>query len=231
MIGSIPGVGSGGAALDAAKPGGVMGKDEFLQLLVAQLKNQDPMNPMNSEEFAPQLAQFSSLEQLIQINETLTGQEGMSSAVVDIMNASSALGVIGKDVLAVGDAVRITGSGEESVTVGVGGQGGNGTLRILDENGKEVGSRDLGFVGGGRQEIVLGNAAKDLDPGHYRYEVEVVDDAGNPVELQTFTRVQIDGVRYGPGGPVLISGTLEIPLSSVVEVITRDQNEPRSNEP
>lgn len=222
MIGSLTGAGGAASAEQASQPGGIMGKDEFLQLLVAQLKNQDPMNPMNSEEFAAQLAQFSSLEQLIEINDTLDGQEGMNAAVVDIMNASSALGVIGKEVLATGDSVAVDGSGTESVTIGVGGSGGTGVLRILDENGTEVGSRELGFVGPGRQEIVLGDAAAELDPGAYRYEVTVLNEAGGSVEVQTFARVQIDGVRYGPGGPVLISGNLEIPLASVVEVVTRD---------
>ncbi len=224
MTDSILGVGAGaaGAAAAPTNPGGLLGKDEFLQLLVAQLKNQDPMNPMNSEEFAAQLAQFSSLEQLMNINETLQGQEGMNSALVEIMNASSALGVIGKEVLAAGDQVAITGEGTESVTVGVGGTGGNGILKILDEHGAEVGSREIGYVGPGRQEIEVGDAADGLGPGNYRYVVEVVGDEGGAVDVQTFTRVQIDGVRYGPGGPVLISGTLEIPLASVVEVITRD---------
>ena len=222
MIGSLTGAGSAGAVAQEAKAGGLMGKDEFLQLLVAQLKNQDPMNPMNSEEFASQLAQFSSVEQLIEINDTLAGQEGMNAAVVEIMNASSALGVIGKEVLATGDTVEVRGSGSESVTIGVDGAGGAGVLRILDQDGKEVGTRELGHVGPGRQEIALGEAASGLDPGVYSYEVTVLNEAGGSVEVQTFARVQIDGVRYGPGGPVLISGNLEIPLASVVEVVTRD---------
>jgi len=50
---------------------GQIGQEEFLNLLVHQLQNQDPLNPMKSEEFAVQLAQFSSLEQLIQINKNL----------------------------------------------------------------------------------------------------------------------------------------------------------------
>jgi flagellar hook assembly protein FlgD len=145
----------------------------------------------------------------------------MDAAVVDIMNASSALGVIGKEVLAAGQSVQVSGSGDESVTIGVGGTGGAGVLTIYDENGVEVGSRELGQVGPGRQEITLGAAATDLEPGLYSYEVTIVDDAGSPVDVQAFARVNIDGVRYGPGGPVLISGNLEIPLSSVVEVITR----------
>ena len=223
MIDAIQGGAASAAAAETAKPGGAMGKDEFLQLLVAQLKHQDPLNPMNAEEFAAQLAQFSSVEQLIQMNETLAGQEEMNAALVDVMNASSALGIIGQDVLAAGSGVEVTGSGEESVTVGIGGDGWTGVLTLLDQDGQVVGERELGSLGPGRQEIALGEAASGLEPGQYSYRVEVSDAAGETVEVQTFTHVQIDGVRYGPGGPVLISGNLEIPLSDVVEVIARDQ--------
>ncbi len=52
--------------------------DEFLQLLVAQLKNQDPMNPVDNQQFLTQLATFSSLEQLISINSAVTKIAGAS---------------------------------------------------------------------------------------------------------------------------------------------------------
>ena len=51
----------------------VMGKDDFLQLLVTQLGNQDPLNPMDGKDFAAQLAQFSSVEQLMNIGDVLAG--------------------------------------------------------------------------------------------------------------------------------------------------------------
>ncbi len=53
-------------------PGGAMGKDQFLQLLVAQMKNQDPTSPMDGTQMASQLAQFSTVEQLQNANTTLT---------------------------------------------------------------------------------------------------------------------------------------------------------------
>jgi flagellar basal-body rod modification protein FlgD len=52
------------------------GKDEFLKLLVAQLKNQDPLNPMDNEQFVTQLASFSSLEQLMAINQAVSKLAG-----------------------------------------------------------------------------------------------------------------------------------------------------------
>ena len=52
--------------------GGAMGKNQFVQLLVTQMKNQDPLNPMDGKDLAAQLAQFSSVEQLINANTTLS---------------------------------------------------------------------------------------------------------------------------------------------------------------
>jgi flagellar basal-body rod modification protein FlgD len=65
-----------GSASDASNAitqaaGGTMGKDQFVQLLVTEMKNQDPMNPMDGKDLAAQLAQFSSVEQLMNINTKL----------------------------------------------------------------------------------------------------------------------------------------------------------------
>ena len=57
-----------------------LGKNEFLQLLVTQLQNQDPMNPMDNQQFIAQLATFSSLEQLISINKGVTALADLSGA-------------------------------------------------------------------------------------------------------------------------------------------------------
>ena len=107
------------------------------------------------------------------------------------------------------------------MVVGVEGNGGTATLKLYDEAGKVVATRELGMLGGGRQEIPLADVTAGLPAGRYRYAVEVKDVQGNAVEVQTFVRAVIEGVRYGPGGPVLISGDLEIPLSDVVEVVAQ----------
>ncbi len=61
-----------GTPATPATPGGAMGKDQFLQLLVAQMRNQDPTSPMDGTQMAAQLAQFSTVEQLQNANATLT---------------------------------------------------------------------------------------------------------------------------------------------------------------
>lgn len=70
-------------------------KDAFLKLFIEQLKNQDPMNPQDSSEFMSQMAQFSMLEQLTNINEGIT--EGMSQLILS-QEMTEASGLLGKQV-------------------------------------------------------------------------------------------------------------------------------------
>ncbi len=74
-----------------ADPNGIVGKDGFLNLLVTQLRYQDPLNPMDNQQMLSQLAQFSSLEQMSQLNNTISSQQDFTS----FLNATR---LIGKEV-------------------------------------------------------------------------------------------------------------------------------------
>ncbi|MBU1052895.1 MAG: hypothetical protein KKC46_03565 [Proteobacteria bacterium] len=100
----LSGTGDSSSASTQAKK--EMGKDEFLNLLVTQLKYQDPLNPMEGQEFSAQLAQFSSLEQLTNMNSTLSGIQNSLSA----SNQDNLLDYIGKTVKTINDATgEVTG--------------------------------------------------------------------------------------------------------------------------
>lgn len=221
MINGVSNAGSmaGAAAGAASKPNGAMGKEEFLKLFVAQMKNQDPLNPMEGQELAAQLAQFSSVEQLINLNQQLETQSSASAAMIQTLQNGSAANFIGRDVFADGNAVVIPESGSASVTVDVANAGGVGVLRVFDLTGREVGTRQLGTVAGGRQTIELGAAAQGLVAGGYTYSVEIVDGEGASVPVQTYSRGTVDGIRFHADGPYLTSGPMMIPLGSVVEVL------------
>lgn len=77
--------------LGSRKPQQELGKNEFLQLLIAQLTHQDPTSPMEDTEFISQMAQFTSLEQMMNMNETLT-------KVGELMGKSEAITAVGKKV-------------------------------------------------------------------------------------------------------------------------------------
>lgn len=229
MIGDVKG---GGGAQSAPTGGGFMGnaalgRDEFLQLLVAQLRNQDPLSPMEPDQFASQLAQFSQVEQLIELNAT--GKAGVLATreLQEAQNNASAMNAIGKEILAVGNGFTVAPPDEETglttpttLSVSVGGKGGTGTLVILDRAGNEVVRENVGFLPGGRSDLSL-PPGTELEPGNYTYRLDLTDDEGEAVEVITFTRALVDGVRYGSRGAKLIAAGVEIPLGSVVEILDR----------
>lgn len=216
-LSSALGLGASGSTPNA--PGGKMGKDEFIKLLVAQLKNQDPMNPAEGQEMAAQLAQFSSVEQLINMNTALSSQAAASAAMIGTMQASAAMNAIGKTVVARGNHVAIDGdAGAQGVTAYVGGTGGTAILHVFDSTGKEVGTQKLGYLGGGEKTIGFSDKVKDLPAGDYTYALEVTDFQGKAVDVQTYMTGVVQAMQMSAEGPVLLAGSLTIPYSDVVEI-------------
>jgi flagellar basal-body rod modification protein FlgD len=207
------------AGTAAAQPGGALGKDQFLKLLIAQMQNQDPMAPMDGTQMATQLAQFSSLEQLQQINTTLTSQQTSSGSLLGAIQSTAAINTIGHTVVAVGNQVQVGGaSGATTVTANLAGASSGGTIHILNSAGTEVGTTTFGAVQGGRQSFNLGNATKGLPDGTYTYSIDAKDSAGGPVAVQTYTSGRVDGVSTGQNGLVLTAGGLTIPYANVVQI-------------
>jgi flagellar basal-body rod modification protein FlgD len=201
------------------QPGGNLGKDEFLQLLVSQLRNQDPLNPSDPQEFAAQLAQFTSIEQLVNIGQQLESMAAGNEALIATINSSSAIDLIGKKVMVMGDTVEMPASGELKVTVSVGGKGGTGEVVVRDEFGVESGRIPLQPLTPGIQQIDLTALVGHSPPGKYTYSVELTDADGASVPVTTFSVVTVEGVRYTPNGPVLTVGPDTIPLGDVLEII------------
>jgi flagellar basal-body rod modification protein FlgD len=206
-------------ALSAITGRNPLGKDAFLKLLVAQLKNQDPQNPADSSQMAAQLAQFSSVEQLTNINQTLTAQSASQAALISQVAAGAASSNIGRVITASSDLMQLDGSGKETLLVT--GNGGPATLNILDPNtGAIIASRNMGALGSGTNEILVGQALKDVPPGVYKVSVVSSDD-NNPVAYSTAVRGLVTGVETTSAGLQYTVGRLRIPLTSVTAVTTK----------
>jgi flagellar basal-body rod modification protein FlgD len=198
-------------------PGGKLGKNEFLKLLVTQLRYQDPMNPLQGEEMAAQLAQFSSLEQLVNIGDALKTQQTGNDALVAAVTNSTAMNTIGKEVTAVGDQVYLPEDGTATVSCTTAGSG-QGTLTITDSNGKVLGTRNLGYVGAGANTFEIGTAGAGLKEGGYRYYVDVKGGDGKAVEVETYTTARVDGITYSNDGALLTAGPLRIKPGAIVKI-------------
>ena len=203
-----------------ANPRGQLGKNDFLKLMIAQMKNQDPMDPLKGQDLAAQMAQFSSVEQLISINQALTNQASESSAIAAAINVSTATAAIGKTIVAHGTDVSVTHGEPATVTVDVAGPG-VATVHVFDATGREVATRTDLEVRGGRQTIDLGSATNGVPTAVYTYRVDVTDPAGNPIAVTPYVVGTVDSIRYTESGPVLGAGQLSIPFGTVVEIGSR----------
>ncbi|MEO6447253.1 MAG: flagellar hook capping FlgD N-terminal domain-containing protein [Gemmatimonadaceae bacterium] len=206
-------------------PGGKLGKNEFLKLLTVQMRYQDPMDPMDGKQMAADLAQFSGLEQLLNINEQLTAQQGQYSSLVQAMNNSVAMNAIGRNVIVDGDKVILakdaSGKLDGQILADIK-TGGMGKLTLLDKSGKEVGSRSLGYIGaGGQQSFDIGSAASNVGAeGAYSVRIDVTDGSGKDVPQKLYTVGKIDGMTYGQdGSAVLTMGPFSIAYNAIVKFL------------
>jgi flagellar basal-body rod modification protein FlgD len=203
----------------ARKAQGALGKDDFLKLLVAQLKNQDPQSPANADQMAAQLAQFSSVEQLTNISKTLETQGAAQSALVSEVAAGTAVNNIGRTITATSDLIELNGSGTERLTVT--GNGGPSQLNVFDaRTGRQITTKAMGYLSSGTSDVVVGQALRDLPPGVYRVSVTAVDQ-DNPVSWTTSVRGLVTGLESTAEGLRYAMGSLRIPLNAVTGISTR----------
>jgi flagellar basal-body rod modification protein FlgD len=124
-----------------------LGKDAFLTLLVTQMKTQDPLNPMDDKQFVAQLAQFSSLEQLTNIN---SGIDKLTTATTQ-QQMFSAASFIGKEVKAKGSSVSKTGDSVGAIYYTLPEAATKVSINIMDANNNILKTADLGAKAAGEQ--------------------------------------------------------------------------------
>jgi len=193
-----------------------LGRDAFLKLLVAQLQHQDPLNPMESSEFTAQLAQFSSLEQLFNVNDNLEViKESKNEQIPENL-----LDYIGKDVK----------SAENNITV-YDGQSSKGAytlaapadviitvfdsqgaeIRTIYEQNQEPGEYNFYFDG-------KDNHGSPVSDGEYAFNVQALDSQGSPVVVDSGLSGDVTAVTYQNGIPYLVVGDQLVSPQYVTEV-------------
>src|SRR3989337_4601749 len=132
MVQGVGVYGSGTGAVQRS-PNEAMGKDAFLKLLVTQLQNQDPLNPTDNTEFVAQLAQFSSLEGIQNLNTSLGDMKGSMNALQEFGSAS----LIGKNAKAESSSF-VYGGAPSKLGFSLGSDASSATLIIREPSGKAV---------------------------------------------------------------------------------------------
>jgi len=198
-----------------------MGKDDFLSLLVTQMQHQDPMNPMQSADFAAQLAQFSSLEQLTNINSNLENSLAANSLLSGSINNALSATFIGKEVRATGDAFGYTGSGSVKLGYSLDVSAASTVVKIMDSAGNVI--RTVSGDTSKGQNTMTWDGKNDrgetVGMGSYTFKVESKDSAGDALAVSTSIYGKVAGVRFKSSGSVFVIDGVEISLANIVEIM------------
>lgn len=194
-----------------------LGQKEFLTLLVAQMQHQDPLNPTDSTEWTAQLAQYSQLEQSVNMNKTMEllveGQQNSERL--------SALSLIGKQALVEGTEFTL---GTEPTEIGyrVSGTAVNIEMLIRDLSGRVVAAINPPATGHGNHFVTwdgLDISGQPLPEGRYSIMINAQSGGGGEAAAVTpLVRTQVNGVDLGRDGAVLLTSNGEFPLSAIYGV-------------
>ena len=193
-----------------------LGRDQFLTLLVAQLKHQDPLNPLDGTDFTAQLAQFSSLEQQFGMNDNLEAiQESLMA-----QQSGNCLDYIGKTVRTNGNAIFTKDGHPDSGAYTLESQA-DVTIHIYDDQGLEVRRLYAGWQDAGEHTIDWDGRNDAGDPvadGTYTFEVEATDEEGFVVSYDAYLTGEATGVIYEGGMAYVMIGDKLVAPENIVEV-------------
>lgn len=195
-----------------------LGKDDFMKLLLAQLKNQDPLKPMEGTEFTAQLAQFSSLEQLSNLNAELKTQ----SVNQITMGYAQSVNMIGKEVVAnTGNTVTVSGS-TAGLNYSLAKDAQSVTISIFDKDGRLVKTWDETGQKAGMNKVTWN--CSGIEKGDYTYQVAAKDAQGGIVSVETMTTGLVTAVNFKNNQITATVNGLEVSLGNIVEVKQPESN-------
>ncbi|MBC7202621.1 MAG: flagellar hook assembly protein FlgD [Pusillimonas sp.] len=189
-------------------------KDQFMTLLITQLRNQDPLNPMENAEFTSQLAQLETVNGIAQLNNTLQALSGQ----MDMTQSMQAATLIGKEVLVTGNKISTGSSADDPGTkvstpfgVDLISSADKVKVTILDGSGKAVRNVELGPVNAGVVSLEwdgLNDSGLPVPDGAYTLDVTAAGADGSAVGVEALTYGQVSSIAYASTGVQLDLGLM-----------------------
>ena len=206
---------TGPVAGAAARDYSEVSKIDFMTLLVAQIQNQDPMSPMDNQQFTTQITQFTMLEEMEKTNANLEENLIVGQAI----NNTAMLGLVGKNVTVEGNRTTLA-AGVATENMLATEIPGTATIEVTDSTGHVVATFQES-VTTGLNEITWdgllrdGTAAAD---GDYTISVSMQDNSGEEIPFTTLMTGAVDGLRYENNQAVVMVDGLEFYVSEIYKV-------------
>lgn len=196
-------------------------KDSFMQLLIAQLSNQDPLNPQDSTEFASQLAQYTNIELLGNIESSLDESVEANYQLISSVNNTMAATLIGKEVKIDGNGIVYNGQEDMMLGYDLPTKAHTLTLKIYDSSGnvvreikdlpKDVGSHKLSWD-------FTDNNGEKVEEGTYKLVIDAKASNGDEITATEYKYGTIESVRYTSDGTKFFINGVEYNISEVSEI-------------
>lgn len=211
------------SAAKAATGNQALGKDAFLQLLVTQLKNQNPLSPQDNGAFVAQLAQFSSLEGINTLNDSVNSISSNFSS----SQALQASSLVGRSIITQTDKAMVDTSKSMTGSVAVTSATGNVSVKVTDKDGNVVRTIDMGTQSAGDSSFIWDgkNDKGEVAPaGTYTFSASTKNDKGDSVALLTSLPATVTSVTLSKtGGEMLLNlagGMGSVKLSQIQTIGT-----------
>ncbi len=205
----------------AVSSNNTLNESDFLQMLVTELQNQDPTNPLQSTDLAAQLAQFSSVSELQTLNQSVQNSTNANLVMTQSISNTMAATLIGKQVEVNTSTIGYDGSTQPTIGFDLSGSAADVQVKIMSASGSVVRTIDEGAMPSGTGKVVWDGKddnGNTLPAGNYTYSVSATDSQGNSVSSSTYLLGTVQGVKFDSSGPSLLVNGSQVAFSDVQEI-------------
>lgn len=199
-----------------------LGQNAFLELMIAQMENQSPLDPQDNAQFVAELAQFTSVENLTSLNDSVSALSESLESQFRSSQALQASAMVGRDVMVTGDTTAKSATGAVSAIIDLPTATGDLKVNVVDQTGALVHEANLGQNLAGEVDFFwTGQDAggEPLPAGNYKVVAEARVD-GSMQQVNTWVSANVDSVSIaGDGGITLnLAGLPSVSINEVKEI-------------
>ncbi len=202
-----------------------LGKDDFLKIMMTQMKHQDPTKPFNAEQMAQQIAQFTSVEQLQNLNQSM----GKMASQNQPLERLAMTNMIGKTVTIDRERFPHTEGQNESLNFALPRDAKEVHVTVIADTGETVLEKELGELKQGENTFSWDGLKSNTLPaksGNYMYRVEAKDDRGASIPMSNKGQAKVVGVSFEGSEAVFLVGDINRPDKVTMRNIVRVDSDP-----
>ncbi|MBU1919882.1 hypothetical protein KKG66_03485, partial [bacterium] len=195
---------------------------DFLAMLTAQLQNQDPLSPLEGHEYAAQLATFSQLQELEEMNSTLAASLDANLLLAQSINNNMATSLIGKTIRAEINSVTVGSSGDVPLHYHLPESATEISIEISDANGDVVRTITVPPTAAGDIDTVWDGRNDDglrVSEGDYSFSVSAVNAEGSSIAVENYIQGQVTAINYVNGQVTLSVNGVDVYLGQVISIM------------